>query len=270
MKALIYVNPHKDPEGKCVNNLINNLKDFNVDYEFTNLDKQEQVDADALFVLGGDGTILAVVEYALHVNLPIIGINVGKLGFLTEFEQYDIKLAVELFSKNKLHLESRTVLTAEYENKHYIALNEIFVQRMYKEASGSIITLDVSLNGEKVDKIVGDGVIVSTPTGSTAYSLSAGGAILSLGTNVFQINPIAAHSISHRPIVYSSDTMCDVIMKSGEDAGLFVDGRYIEKLKNGDKITFTRNKNKVDFLRRKEYSFFKRITEKMKIGYTEN
>ncbi len=270
MKALIYINPHKDPEGKCLNNLISNLHDFKVDYEFTNLEMNKHVEADALFVLGGDGTILAVIEYALYFNLPIIGINVGKLGFLTEFEQYDTKLAVELFSQNKLFLESRTVLTAEYENKHYIALNEVFVQRMYKEASGSIITLDVSLNGEKVDKIVGDGVIVSTPTGSTAYSLSAGGAILSLGTNVFQINPIAAHSISHRPIVYGADTKCEVIMKSGEDAGLFVDGKYIQKLKNGDKIILNKNTNKVNFLRRKEYSFFKRITQKMKIGETEN
>lgn len=270
MKALIYINSDKDPQGVWSEKLTACFNKYGVEFSFIDKNSlcQEQK-ADAIFALGGDGTLLSLTKVACDNNIPIIGINAGKLGFLTEFERFETEEAVKLFVENQLIEDKRLLLSVDFKGESHYALNDVFVQRMYREESSSIISINVAVDNEIVDKVTGDGVIISTPTGSTAYSLSAGGAVLCAGINACQITPIASHSFNQRPIIYNANSSLDVSMVRGDGAGLFVDGKFISSVCQGDKLNVNLANKQLTFLRRKEYSFFKRLTDKMKVGEKE-
>ncbi len=267
MKALVYINPDKDPEGVWSDKLTTCLSNYGVEYSFIDKDCDSSINnADAIFVLGGDGTLLSLTEFASLNNIPIIGINAGKLGFLTEFERFETEDAVKLFVNSQLIEDKRLLLEVEYKGQRHFALNDVFVQRMYSESSSSIISVGVSVDGESIDKVLGDGVIIGTPTGSTAYSLSAGGAVLCAGIKACQITSIAAHTFNQRPIIYKAESDLQVFLERGENAGLFYDGKFISKIKQGDMVNISLSDRELTFLRKKDYSFFKRLTDKMKVG----
>ena len=223
------------------------------------------MNADAIFSLGGDGTILFLTEFANKNAIPIIGINIGKLGFLTEFERYDIEKAVECLVLDNYNKDARSTMVVNFNGKRYYALNDVFIQRTYDRHIGCMTSeTSVSIDGNHIDKFVGDGVIVCTPTGSTAYSLSAGGPILTPELDVFVVTPIAAHSITQRPFVYTAKLTCEVDLVGRAHAGLFVDGNFVGDLVNGDKITIMKAENKTEFLRQKDFDFFDRLSKKMK------
>lgn len=262
MKVLLYVNKDKDKEGIWSNNLVQLFAREEIDYEFFDF-QENSSDFDAIFVLGGDGTILTLTEYASKNSLPIIGINAGKLGFLTEFEREQTTEAVMLFKNGKLKKDVRTVLSIEYDNKNFYALNDLVVQRTFNnDGNGLVVSLSVDVDGKTVDKIRGDGVIISTPTGSTAYSLSAGGAILAPGINAFSMTPISAHSLHLRPVVFSADSSCQINVLGGNKVGVFVDGKFIGFIGVDNKILVKKASDKVVFLRKEESDFFVRLNDK--------
>lgn len=266
MKVLIYVNKAKDLSGEKLQCIIRVLNDESISYEVvddSNLNDNKS--ATALFVLGGDGTILNVSQFAMRNEIPIIGINAGKLGFLTEFEQNDVKVAVNLLKNGQLVKDSRAVLECNYDGKVFTALNDVVLQRVEVEERGNNVTgLDVEIDGIGVEKIIGDGVVLSTATGSTAYSLSAGGAILSPGTEVFTICPIAAHSFNQRAIVYSSSSICKVVLVSDCATGIFVDGIFATKMLKGKELIAKRCEKSIVFLRKKGFNFYERLSKKLK------
>ncbi len=266
MKTLIYVNKEKDKEGFWLNNLIALLDDNAIEHSvITANDLKNKSTADALFVLGGDGTILGLAQFASSNNIPIIGINAGKLGFLTEFERFETEQAVKCLVNGDFKQDERALIELNYHGNYFYALNDIVVQRVFIDGSrGVIIGVGVDIEGNSVDEIVGDGVIVCTPTGSTAYSLSAGGAILAPGINAFSITPIAAHSLGHRPIIFSSCHTCDITLNGGQGAGLFVDGKFISQINKGDKIQIKKAPNPIIFLRKTNSNFFKTLNNKLK------
>ncbi len=264
MKVLIYVNKTKDVGGVWTNNFISILNDENIFYDFYDK-KDENYLYDCIFVLGGDGTILGLVEYSVEHNIPIIGINAGKLGFLTEFEKEDSVKAVQMLKSGKFINDYRNLISIEMNGKHYSALNDIVVQRVYdNEEESIVVNLSISVDGKLIDKISGDGIIVSTPTGSTAYSLSAGGSILAPGLNAFCITPICAHSLNLRPVVYSSDLVSEIKCITGNKAGVYVDGKFIDYLSVGQSISLEKEKRKINFLRNKDFDFFVRLNKKFK------
>ena len=269
MKVLIYDNKGKDIGGVHLKNLIDILERSNIDYNVIvdeRLDKPET--ADALFVLGGDGTILFLTEFASKNNIPLIGINAGKLGFLSEFETDEMQVAVDLLLKGDLCKDERATMKISYENKSFYALNDVYIQRIFTDTTGGmIIDINVSIDGDIVSMFKGDGIIVSTPTGSTAYSLSAGGPILAPKMNAFVVTPIAPHCINYKPIVFSSRSRCDVCMDGRTSAGLFIDGAYIGKLKKGDSFTITKSENPIVFLRKADFNFYKRLNKKLKNNF---
>lgn len=224
---------------------------------------------DLIVVLGGDGTILGLTTYAAKNNIPVIGINAGKLGFLTEFETFEMESAVALIKENKLKTDERILLMIDVNGETFYALNDCVFQRIYdEESSGSLIaSLSVSLDGTLVDQITGDGVIVSTPTGSTAYSLSAGGPILAPGIDSFCITSISAHSLHHRPIIYDSRSDCEIcVEESGGAVGLFCDGKLVKKLAKNDFVRICKAPHTVTFLRKKDSNFYKRLLLKLNSG----
>lgn len=263
--VLIYVNKDKDPSLEYCKNLKNSLSMHNIKFEV--IDEFSKVDGskfDAIFVIGGDGTILRRTEFANRYSLPIIGINAGKLGFLSEFEPDEIDEAVSEFINGEMEEDPRSTLEITYNGKVYLGLNDIVIQRIYTESHSMIITNTVLIDGSSIGPITGDGVIVCTPTGSTAYSLSVGGAILAPGINAFLVTPIAAHSFSQRPVVFSAESTCEIVYESGVSAGVFIDGNMVSTLKKGDRLIIKKSKKPTMFLRKKDYAFYEKLLNKLK------
>ncbi len=262
----IYVNKAKDPNNNWLEKFMLVAEANGVSYNvIEDKDLKCKSDSDALFVIGGDGTILNLTEYASRNNLPIVGFNAGKLGFLTEFELNEIEQAFLLFKNGQLKTDCRATLLIYVNNTKYYALNDAVIQRIKVEDRGNNVTnLDVYIDDNLVDKIIGDGVCVSTPTGSTAYSFSAGGAILAPGITAFSITAIAGHSFNQRPIIYSADSICTVGVNGMCRTGLFVDGIFVCEVSPADDIKISTGSCPVMFLRKEGFNFYKRLYKKLK------
>lgn len=265
MKVLIYDNKEKDVNGECKAKLIESLEKNNLNYQILNDSMlSDSMSADALFVIGGDGTILYIVEFALNNNIPIIGINMGKLGFLCEFEKSCIDDAVLEFKNSKLIKDERSVLSINYKGKDYFALNELYIQKFYDPSVGNgLAGLQIEIDGEIVSKFSGDGVMICTPTGSTAYSFSYGAPILVPHADVFTMIPIASHSFNQRPVIYSSDSKCKISSLKDVKVGVFIDGKLVDYINKGDDLQIAGYRKKLLFLRNKDYSFFKKLSNKL-------
>jgi NAD+ kinase len=158
-------------------------------------------DVDFMVSIGGDGTFLESIMYLKNINIPIIGLNSGRLGFLANISKEEISLAFDAIIKGNYELESRSLLSLESEKTIFgdfnFALNDVTIQKK----DSNMITIDAFLNNEFLNTYWTDGLIISTPTGSTAYSLSAGGPIVLPGSGIFIIAPIASHNLTVRPLV---------------------------------------------------------------------
>lgn len=225
---------------------------------------QEIASPDILVVLGGDGTILkAAIEAGIR-GIDLLGINSGNLGFLTEFEGEQLEKAAELICGG-YETEPRSVLEVSASGKKFYALNEAVFQRRYEEgADDHVVALTAEIDGKQVDKFVGDGIIVSTPTGSTAYSLSAGGPILTPDISAFILTPICAHSLHNRPIVYSDTSKMRVDLSDVErSVSLFCDGAFCGAFGKTDEVFVRKANFNVRFIKSKDHNFFDKLLFKL-------
>lgn len=265
MRILIYYNRKKDPSEYCLNKLKNAFIDNGVPFDVVEGDNQPPcVDYAAIFVIGGDGTLLRRTEFANKSSIPLIGINAGKLGFLTEFERSEIDDAVRFFLNSQLIRDKRETLIAEFNGERFYALNDIVIQRVYMDSRGATVTVNIYIDGCGIDSVRGDGVIVATPTGSTAYSLSAGGAILAPGINAFSVTPLSAHSFNLRPFVYSADSECVLKLTGGQSGGIMADGKLVATINQGESVKIFKAPQQTVFLRRNSFNFFDRLSKKLK------
>lgn len=264
MKVLLYFNPDKEMNGDYFAEIKRLFIKHGVDFDCAVNDREPQAtDYDAIFAVGGDGTLLRRTETANKHNLPIIGINCGKLGFLSEFEADEAERAVILFKKGELVKDERLTLKISFKGIDYYALNDAVVSRTYEQDKRMVVSLSVKVGSCGLQKITGDGVIVATPTGSTAYSLSAGGAIIAPDVAALSLTPIAAHSISAKPFVCSADENFVLTHEGGAKAGLFVDGKLVGVLEQGDSVKISKAERKTVFLRKKGFDFFARLNDKL-------
>ena len=264
MKVLLYINEDKDSGGRNAEKLKRLLSEKQIEYvEFKDGEFPENKGLDGIFVLGGDGTILRRTEIANAYCLPIIGINAGKLGFLSEFEISEMEEAVDCFVSGKLVKDERTTMKIVYNGKSFYALNDVIVERRYEDNRGMVINVSVKIACSDTENVIGDGVIVATPTGSTGYSLSAGGSVLAPGINAFCVTAIAPHSLRNRPIIFSADYPCELFYTGGAKAGLFVDGKLVANLNVNDKVSVGKAERPTVFLRRKNFDFFRRLRLKL-------
>ncbi len=221
--------------------------------------------SEALLALGGDGTMLRVVREMGAYDVPVMGVNLGSLGFLTSIAESDLEEALDCLSTGKMRLgrwatAEAVVLSCGCEVGHYRALNDIVV----RSGSSRVATLDVSVDGDSVTPYVCDGVIVSTPAGSTGYSLAAAGPILTPGTEAFVISPICPHTLSSRPLVVPDRS--EVVIAAGETGGalfLTVDGQVGQSLARGDCVRIRRSERDVRFLHKPGYSYFDVLRRKL-------
>jgi len=208
----------KDVNVKIYKPFYDYLKDeikFDPEIEGT-FTKHTQIDKslDFMFSIGGDGTFLESVSYVRNKKIPIIGINIGRLGFLANVPHQEIEHALDAIFAKKHSIENRSLLEMTSSNNMFAdfnyALNEITV---HKRDTSSMVTIHAYMNDELLNSYWADGLIISTPTGSTAYSLSAGGPIVIPNSNNFVITPIAPHSLAVRPIVVSDNNVLKLKME---------------------------------------------------------
>ncbi len=260
MKIGVYCNAQKDPDGKVCEEIFSVAKSKNVIAErFDDNGKY-----DLVVSIGGDGTILRVAKHCAVSGAPILGINKGTLGFLTEIEPDGFSDALDKFMSRQYILERRALLDTEVHGKHFYALNDAVVMR---SNGGRLINMDVSVSGALIDSFTCDGYIACTPTGSTAYSLSAGGSVIGPNTPVIALTPINPHTLRTRPVVVGSFEKITMTYKGSgvlnSNATLFIDGEDSSTLDAGDTVTVTGWDRSAMFVRFGTKSFYSRLLHKL-------
>ena len=227
----------------------------------------EIADVDVVIVLGGDGAILHSALPCARLGVKIIGVNYGNLGFLTEYEKDEKTEIIGLLralEQGECRILKRSVLQIEVGDKTFFALNEVAVQRDYG-VSGAKSTqiLRVSIEtGEGVDEVAGDGVLVCTPTGSTAYSLSAGGAILTPEAPVLMVTPVCAFSMRTRPTVYADNETFILTVERGKGI-LLADGFTLARIGEGVTVRVKKAPFTADFPTKNRSGFFHKVKNKL-------
>ena len=221
--------------------------------------------ADLAVVLGGDGSMLSAARHLVAYRVPLVGINQGRLGFMTDIALGNMLESMGQLLAGRFSLEERTMLDAEVMRAGNSlmstrGLNDVVVN---KGAVGRLIEFLVHIDGEFVYDLRSDGLIVATPTGSTAYSLSSNGPILQPKVPGFTLVPICPHTLSNRPITVSDSSCIEITLKRAVDARLHFDGRPQCDLQEGDRVTIRRAEHSINFVHPPGYSYYAMLREKL-------
>ena len=238
--------------------------------DVTGVDRQNLPDsADVIVVFGGDGTLLSVAKVIQSRPARILGVNLGSLGFLTEVTLDELYPALECVLKGEYSIDRRPMLRIDVPGKAgsastYHAFNDAVISN--QGALARIIGVETFVNEEFIARFLADGIIISTPTGSTAYSLSAGGPILYPTLDAILITPICPHTLTNRPLVIPAEGDVRVVIKSGQDVMLTLDGQEGLPLKEEDEVHCTRSEHQIELIKPGGKSFFDVLREKLKWG----
>lgn len=224
--------------------------------------------ADVIIVFGGDGTLLGVARLVGGRGVPVLGVNLGGLGFITEISKSEICRAIDKILSGRCRFEERIMLSADVYRQDKIkvqhtALNDVVIN---KSALARMIELEIHIEDQYVTTFKADGLIVSTPTGSTAHSLSAGGPIMFPTLESFVLTPICPHTLTSRPIVLPDSFVLDVRVKSGDDVYLTLDGQVGVPLKVDDRVRIRKAGYKIRFLLLQDRDYFRVLRTKLKWG----
>ncbi len=221
---------------------------------------------DLLVVLGGDGTLLSVAHLAAQEGVPILGVNLGSLGFLTEVPLEEMYLTFESFLEGNEEIVSpRRMLEAEAKGKLYYCLNDVVIN---KGALARMIQFTIWIDEKKIASLRADGLIISTPTGSTAYSLSAGGPIIQPYIPAIIIAPICPHTLSFRPMVISSESRIKIqLLTGGEEVYLTLDGQRGNLLEKNDVVEVKTSSYELRLISSPKRNYFDLLQEKL--GWAE-
>lgn len=289
MKVGIYGQFYHKDSGKYIEQLLNALdrekiqvvieKNFlkliqlnkTVTREYNHFSTFEELNAtyDLFFSIGGDGTILKSIDYIRDLNIPILGINTGRLGFLATIQKEEIEKTIEVILQKKYSISERTVLSIETDPKseeigeNNFALNEIAVSR---KNTTSMITIETWLDEHCLTSYWADGLIISTPTGSTGYSLSCGGPVISPNTNALVITPIAPHNLNARPLVIQDSTEIKLKVSGRENFYLLSMDSRIATLSNETVITVKKAPFKISMVQLHTDSFLQTLRKKLLWG----
>lgn len=222
---------------------------------------------DILISIGGDGTILDTITAIGDSEIPIVGFNTGRLGFLANNAKEDARQIVEMLLKKDYELEQRSLLSLETDDKLFgknnFALNELTV---HKKDSASMMTIHTYINDEYLNSYWADGLILATPTGSTAYSLSCGGPILIPQSKNFVINPIAPHNLSARPIIVSDDVEIKLRIEGREDEFLATLDSRTRTISNDTELRVVKSQFCINLVKFKGQNFYNTIRNKLLWG----
>jgi len=215
---------------------------------------------EAILAVGGDGTLLRANTAAVKLDLPVLGINVGRVGFLAELEMDQLDEAFAKLAQNDFSIQERMMLKVTLGDESVFALNDVVVSR---GGYARLIGMNASVNEDLIGSFIADGLIVSTPTGSTGYSLSAGGPIICPEVECMLLTPVCAHSLQHRPVITSADQTVSIQLDSGLDALVSVDGQETFHLRGSQLLTVSRSARRARFIRLRPGQFFHKIRVKL-------
>jgi NAD+ kinase len=224
--------------------------------------------ADLIMVFGGDGTMLRVARSIEGRPAPILGVNLGSLGFLTEITLEDLYPALERVLEGKYAIDRRNMLKVSiHRGGHPVATHHALNDAVINTgALARLISMDAFVDEEYIATFPADGMIISTPTGSTAYSLSAGGPVLCPQLDSVVMTPICSHTLTSRPLVIPAESNIRVVVKSGEEVMLTVDGQIGVPLGAGDEVCCTRSEYQIELVQAGHKDFFDVLREKLKWG----
>lgn len=251
-KLLILRDPKRQTVSEAIEEFARSARgkaEIVADYSIESLGSQKLAKCDFAVVFGGDGSIISAGRHLSQSNVPVIGVNLGKLGFLAEFSVAELREFFPTLTSGKVPIEKRMMLNCRVcdragEKFHSVAINDVFITagRPFRA-----IELKISVDGQPLAGCVSDGLVISTPTGSTAYNLSAGGPILSPKMEAMVITPISPHSLSFRPIVINADSKVEVFgIRLNEGTTVSIDGQASSILSSEDVVKVERETS--DFL----------------------
>tara|TARA_B100001057_G_scaffold109570_1_gene107514 strand:+ start:7791 stop:8669 length:879 start_codon:yes stop_codon:yes gene_type:complete len=276
--------------GKVVNTIIENLFKFQIKYNlqfyiensfskkinpelkpnFKTFSSHKQLDKsiDLMITIGGDGTLLRSVSYIRNLGIPVIGINTGRLGFLATLSLNELSVKLEKILKKEFNTEKRTLLKVQFDGSDSstdfkYALNEISVSR---KNTTSLIKIKTSLDNKYLNSYWADGLIISTPTGSTGYSLSCGGPIMYPQSKAFALTPIAPHNLNARPIIIPEDLTIELSVSGREKYHLLSLDSQIISIKNGTVIKIAKAEFKINIAHFHQDNFYQTLRNKLMWG----
>ena len=222
--------------------------------------------ADLAIVVGGDGTMLAAARNLAHHRVPLAGVNLGRLGFMTDIALHDMSESVGAILEGRHTVEERALIEAEilrgtHSVLRTVALNEAVVT---KGSQARLIEFKLTIDGEYVYRLRADGVIVATPTGSTAYALSAQGPILQPTVPAFALVPLNPHVLSARPVSVSDRSVIEITLMHAVDARAHFDGFALTDLQEGDRLVLKRSADSIRFVHPPGYRYFATLREKLR------
>lgn len=277
---LIYANQYKDPNLEVAKRIRDYLEGrqqrvsmqiIDKDWKQTGRAETELPEGvDFLLVLGGDGTVLQAARETIHSHVPLIGVNLGSLGFMTQIEPSNLEAALDRLIAGDYREESRMLLQGRAELagqgvREGLALNDVVITR-----SGPlrVISLRIYVNGSFLHEYQADGMIITTPTGSTGYNLSAGGPLVEPGAKLLMLTPICPHSLNHRSIILSPEDVVVIEIPMGkedkeQELSASFDGANSFTMRTGDRIVIQRSEESARFLQLSKVSFLETLHEKM-------
>lgn len=260
MKIAVFYTPGK----KYIGVVLKNIDKAAVDNGFSIVKytgkKEEIRGCNFAIAAGGDGTFLWASSIVYKLNLPILGINLGGLGFLTDIRKEEIdKIFNELKDKN-YSLQERIFLKTSCRGEENVALNDV----VFSSTDIRVINLDIFIDDNFVTELSGDGLIIATPTGSTAYSLSSGGPILKPDTQAFVITPISPHTLTFRPLVIDFESY--ILIKAKKKCCFICDGQRLFSLGSGEEVIVTKNKIPLKVIKFKDWDYFDILRKKLNWG----
>lgn len=277
---LIYTNVHKDRDLAVTGRICRFLQERGCDVVTMtgerdgggdSLPPEKLAEAECMLVLGGDGTILRAAREIKELQIPILGVNLGTLGFMTEVEPGHIEDALAQVLAGDIARQERLMLRAVVESRRgesgeQWALNDVVISR---KGSLQINDFDIYVNGQFLKRCSADGVIVSTPTGTTGYNLSAGGPIAAPDTKLMVVTPICPHTLNQRSIILSPEDKIVIEIPEGregrqQEVEASFDGSGRTGMCTGDRITITRSEKEAVFLKLSKVSFLENLRRKMK------
>ncbi|MCP1101157.1 NAD+ kinase [Aequitasia blattaphilus] len=235
--------------------------------DLNTLSKYTKKDIDLALVIGGDGSLIRLARALMNTNIPILGINMGTLGYLTEVELSNIEDAMEQICSENFEIEDRMMLEGALEDgTKSVALNDIVVNR---NGGLRVLHFDIYVNGKLLNSYQADGMIISTPTGSTAYNLSAGGPIVEPTASLIVVTPICSHALNKSSIVLSPEDVIEIQIGEGknhaiEEAIVTFDGADTTVIKTGDRVRIYKADAKTKIVKLNKVSFLDTLRRKMK------
>lgn len=219
--------------------------------------------SDFLVTIGGDGTLISVARRSIYFDKPILGINLGTLGFLTSVLPSELSLFLKRFLEDDYKIDERMMINASINGNKTIAFNDIVIKG---KSVIHMVNIDAFVGDKKFNSYYGDGLVISTPTGSTAYNLSSGGPVVYPLTDAFIVTPISAHSLTQRPIVLPSDFEITLQTNDTDGAIVLIDGQDIHELNAGEIVKVKIAPLKSKLIRAKERDYFSVLNQKLNWG----